>query len=47
MCEKAASKGPFMLKYCLDRYKTQETCDKAVDACLSLLTVSCVTFQNG
>ena len=26
-----------MLKYCLDRCKTQETCDKAVNACLLLL----------
>ena len=26
-----------MLKYCLDRYKTQEMCDKAVDNFLSAL----------
>ena len=26
-----------MLKYCLDRYKSQEICDKAVDACLPAL----------
>ena len=26
-----------MLKYWLDRYKTQEMCDKAVDACLPAL----------
>ena len=31
MCEKAFSSNLFMLKYCLDRYKTQEMCDKAVD----------------
>ena len=30
----------FMLKYCLDRHKTQEICDKAVDACLP--TLKCV-----
>ena len=37
MCNKVVSKEPFMLKYCLDRYKTQEMCDKAVDAFLSML----------
>ena len=26
-----------MLKYCVDRYKTQEICDKAVDVCLPAL----------
>ena len=26
-----------MLKYCHDRYKTQEMCDEAVDDCLSAL----------
>ena len=26
-----------MLKYCLDIYKTQEVCEKAVDACRPLL----------
>ena len=26
-----------MLKYCLDRYKTQEICDKVVDICLPTL----------
>ena len=31
MCEKAVS------KYCVDKYMSQEMCDKAVDACLSLL----------
>ena len=30
-------KGPFMLKYCLDRYNAQETCDEALDACLLAL----------
>ena len=28
MCDKAISKNHFMLKYCLDRYKTQDVCDK-------------------
>ena len=27
-----------MLKYCVDRYKTQEMCDKAVDTCVQTLT---------
>ena len=31
MCDKAFSEDPFMLKYCFDRCKTQEMCDKAVD----------------
>ena len=30
-------KKQFVLKYCLDRYKSQEICDKAVDACLPAL----------
>ena len=34
---KVVSKEPFMLKYCLDKYKTQEMCDKAVDAFLPAL----------
>ena len=33
MCDKVVSEDPFTLKCCLDRYKTQEMCDKAVDAC--------------
>ena len=33
MCYKVISEEPFMLKCCLDRYKTQEMCDKAVDGC--------------
>ena len=28
MREKAVSKEPFMLKYCLDKYKSQEMCKK-------------------
>ena len=34
---KVISKDPFILKCCLDRYKTQETCDKAVYFYLSTL----------
>ena len=26
-----------MIKYCLDRYKTQKKCDKAADVCLTAL----------
>ena len=38
MCDKVISKVPFMLKYCLDRYKTQEMSDKADAAFLPTLT---------
>ena len=38
MCDKVISKVPFMLKYCLDRYKTQEMSDKADAAFLPPLT---------
>ena len=31
MCDKVIFKEPFILKYCHDRHKTQEMCDKAVD----------------
>ena len=34
MCDKVVSKDPFMLKFCLDRCKTQEMRDKAADAFL-------------
>ena len=37
MCDKVVFKDPFMLKYCFDRYKTQEMCDKAVDVFLATL----------
>ena len=37
MCDKAVSKDPFVLKYCLDRYKSQEMRNKAVDAFLPTL----------
>ena len=32
MFDKVVSKDPSMLNYSLDRYKTQEMCDKAADA---------------
>ena len=31
MCDKAVSENPIMLKYCLDRYKSQEMCDNSID----------------
>ena len=37
MSDKVVSEDPFMLKYCSDRYKSQEICDKAVDSCLLAL----------
>ena len=37
MCGKVVTKDLFMLKYCLDKYKTQEVCDKAVDSVLPTL----------
>ena len=37
MCDKAISNDPFMLKYYLDRNKTQEMCDKAVNDFLPTL----------
>ena len=37
MCDKVVSKKPFMLKYCLNRYKTPKMCDKAVDSYLLTL----------
>ena len=37
MYDKAVSKDPFMLKYCLNGYKTQEMCDKAVNNFLPAL----------
>ena len=38
MYDKAVSNEPFVLKYCLNRYKTQEMWDKAVDDFLPALT---------
>ena len=40
MCNKVVYKQPFMLKYCLDRYKTQKMCHKAVDVCLLTLILA-------
>ena len=37
MCDKGVSKEPAMLKYCHDKYRTQEICDKAVDSYLQAL----------
>ena len=37
MCDKLVSEEFFMLKYCLDKHKSEKMCDKAVDACLSAL----------
>ena len=37
MCDHVVPKDPFMLKYFLDRYKTKEMCDKAVDKFLPAL----------
>ena len=31
MCDKAFCEASFMLKFCLDRYKTLEMCDKDVE----------------
>ena len=37
MVEKAVFNESFMLKYCVDRYKTQKMCGKVVDDFLSAL----------
>ena len=37
MCYKAVSNDPFMLKYCLDRYKMQEMSHKSFDDFLPAL----------
>ena len=37
LCDKFVSEDPFMLKYCHDKDKTHEMCDKAVDSCLLAL----------
>ena len=38
MCNKIVLRSPFMLKYCFDRYKTQETRDKVDDDFLRALS---------
>ena len=35
MCDRVITDDPFMLVYCLNKYETQRTCDKAVDDCLA------------
>ena len=30
MCKHAVTKLPYLLRYVLDRYKTQQMCDKAI-----------------
>ena len=37
MCDTAVSKNVKMLKYCHDKYKTQEICGKAVDDSITAL----------
>ena len=34
MCDRVVSEDTFMLKYCLNRYNTQNMCDEAVNDCL-------------
>ena len=38
-CDKFVSKEPLTLKYCDDRYKTQEMCDKAGNTSLQIINV--------
>ena len=44
MYGKAVSNNSFMLKYCLNRYKTQEICNKVVDDFLPALQFVCDWF---
>ena len=37
MCDRVVSEYPFLIVYCLDKYKTQRMCDQAVDGCLVAL----------
>ena len=37
MCDTFVSEDPFLIVYCPDKYKTQRTCDEAVDDCLAAL----------
>ena len=43
MCNKVVSEDCFMVKYCFNRYKTQDMCDKILDVFLPTLTL----FLNG
>ena len=37
MCDRVVSEDPFWIVYCPDKYKTQRTCDEAVDDSLAAL----------
>ena len=37
MCDRVVSEDPFLIVYCLDKYKTQKMCDEAVDDCLAAM----------
>ena len=37
MCDKVISENKFMLKFCFDKYRTHEMCNKAVDTFLPTL----------
>ena len=37
MCDRVSSQDPFMLGFCLNRYKTQGMCDETADDCLAAL----------
>ena len=37
LCDKIVSEDHFMLRYCHDKYKTQNVCDNAVYSCLLAL----------
>ena len=37
MCDRVISEDPFLIVYCLDKYKTRKICNKAVDDCLAAL----------
>ena len=49
MSKKTVSNDAFMLKYCVDRYKTQEMRDKAVEdfiPALNLLLIVCYKYNG-
>ena len=46
MSDKVVSKEPSLLKNCIDRYKTEEMCDKSVDAFLPTLKFVPNSFFN-
>ena len=47
MCDKVVSEDSFQLKYCHDKYETQETCNKSVDDFLSGLKLFLICFIPG